>query len=86
MYASLTFYETCMLGLFYTLTALIFIHYMKMYFDFRSDRPTTRLRFAIELLGLILLVSTFLGTWSTALVFCFQVETYNVQNAASAPL
>jgi hypothetical protein len=84
LYASFTLNEMCLLGLFYALTALIFIHYMKVYFDFRSIWPATRLRFAAELFGLIVLVSTFLGTWSTALVFFFHISTYGISRSTVA--
>lgn len=86
LYASLTSSEMCQLGLFHALTTLIFIHYLKMYFHFCCMRATSRLRFAAELFGIALLLSTFLGTWSTGLVIYFYVSDYYAQNAANGGL
>lgn len=55
----------------HVLTASVFVHYLKVYFDSYSIRDIIRLRFAVELLGFMLLISTFLGAWSTGLVIYF---------------
>ncbi|GAB7328569.1 hypothetical protein MBLNU13_g00521t1 [Cladosporium sp. NU13] len=55
----------------HVLTAPVFVHYLKVYFDSYSIRDIIRLRFAVELLGFMLLISTFLGAWSTGLVIYF---------------
>ena len=86
LYASLTFFETCQLGLFHALTALIFIHYLKMYLDLRSIRAVTRLRFFVELLGFVLVISTFVGTWSMVLVLYFHISAYKAQHARNGRL
>jgi hypothetical protein len=71
LYATFGYPETCLLGLFYALTALIFIYFLNLYFHFCVVRATSRIRLAVGLLGFALLISTFVGMWSTLLVICF---------------
>lgn len=82
LHVDLSFRQTCQLGLFHAFTAFVFVHYLKMYFDFRSIKAVTGLRFYVELLGFVLLISTFFGTWSLALVFYFHFSAYSAQRSA----
>jgi hypothetical protein len=86
LYATLTYPGICVLGLFYAFTALVFIHFLKLHFHFCVIRATSRIRFAIELLGFVLLVSTFIGMWSTWLVISFYMLAYDVQDAVNESL
>jgi hypothetical protein len=86
VYANLTFSEMGQLGLFFVLAALVFIHYLKMYMDFRSIRAVTRLRFFVELLGFVLLLSTFVGAWSMVLICYFHISAYKAQHARNGRL
>lgn len=81
LYANLTFSEMGQLGLFFALAALVFIHYLKMLFEFRSIRAATRLQFFVELLGFVLITSTFVGAWVMVLVCCFHISAYKAQHA-----
>lgn len=86
LYATLTHPEACELALFYALTALIFIHFLKLYFHISVIRGTARIRFAVELLVFALLISSFVGLWSTWFVVCFQIVAYDAQSAANGGL
>lgn len=43
LYAAFTYPVTCLLRLFYALTALVFIHFLKLYFHFCAIRATSRI-------------------------------------------
>jgi len=70
-YEGLSFSETCLLGLFYTLMALTFVHFLKVYLDFRNRRPVFH-----ELFGIVLLASTFFAAWGTGLAIDFHSSEY----------
>ena len=74
LYAGLCTLEICLLGLCQALMVLTFIHYLKVYIDFRYSRETTELMFLFEWIGLSLLAGTFFAAWSTALVLYFHAR------------
>lgn len=76
LYATLAYRETCALGILYALTALIFIHFLELYFQIAVIRDTARIRFAVELFVFAVLISSFVGMWSTWFVACFQILAY----------
>jgi hypothetical protein len=67
-YENLYYSEISQLGLFHALAALAFIHYLKVYIDFRYNRETADLVLLLEMFGISLLASTFVAAWSTMLI------------------
>jgi ABC-type transport system involved in multi-copper enzyme maturation permease subunit len=68
LYANLYCSDISQLGLFHALAALAFIHYLKVYIDFRYNRETADLVLLLEMFGISLLASTFVAAWSTMLI------------------